>query len=148
MIERFESAPLATRNPWLGMSVVMAGLLMFSLDTTIVTVALHPIGEDLHAGNGVEWVVTIYLLALAASLPITGWLSDRFGRKATFLVALGVFTGASLACASSPNLGFLVFFRAVQGLGGGALMPVGMAIALGLFPRERHGFAMAMWGTR
>jgi EmrB/QacA subfamily drug resistance transporter len=128
------------------MAVVMAATIMLGLDTTIVAVALHPIGVDLHAGNGIEWVVTAYLLGLAASQPMTGWSSDRFGRKAVFLTALGVFTGASVACAASPNLGFLVFFRAVQGLGGGALLPVGMAIGLDLFPRERHGHAMAMWG--
>lgn len=143
---RSRRAPLARRNPWLAMAVVMAAVLMFSLDTTIVTVALHPIAVDLHAGRGIEWVVSIYLLALAVSQPITGWLSDRFGRKMTFLVMLAVFTGASVACAASPNLGFLVFFRAVQGLGGGALMPLGMAVALDLFARQRHGFVMATWG--
>jgi len=124
----------------------MAGTVMFGLDTTIVSVALHPIGVDLHAGSGVEWVVTSYLLALAASQPVTGWASDRFGRRAMFLTALAVFTSASIACAASPNLGLLVFFRAVQGFGGGALMPVGMAIALDLFPTERHGRALAIWG--
>jgi len=134
------------RNPWAAMAVVMAGTVMFGLDTTIVSVALHPIGVDLHAGSGVEWVVTSYLLALAAAQPMTGWLADRFGRRVMFLVALALFTGASIACAASPNLGFLVLFRTLQGLGGGGLMPVGMAIALDLFPRERHGRSMAIWG--
>src|ERR1700686_826152 len=97
------------RNPGVPMAVVMAVTLMFGLDTTIVSVALHPIGVDLHAGSGVEWVVTSYLLALAASQPLTGWLSDRFGRRATFLTALAIFTAASIACAASPNLGVLVF---------------------------------------
>jgi len=128
------------------MTVVLAGTLMFALDTTIVSVALHPIGVALHAGSAVEWVVTSYLLALAASQPLTGWLADRFGRRAMFLTALAVFTGASIACAASPNIGFLVAFRAVQGFGGGALMPVGMAITLDLFPVERHGRSMAIWG--
>ena len=86
------------------------------------------------------------LAGLGRVQPITGWSSDRFGRKKMFLVMLTVFTGASVACAASPNLGFLVFFRAVQGLGGGALMPLGMAIAMDLFPRERHGFVLATWG--
>jgi EmrB/QacA subfamily drug resistance transporter len=141
-----EPPRVAGRNPWVGMIVVLAGTLMFGLDTTIVSVALHPIGVDLHAGSGVEWVVTSYLLALAAAQPVTGWLADRFGRKAMFLTALALFTGASIACAASPSLGVLVLFRTLQGLGGGALMPVGMAIALDLFPRERHGRAMAVWG--
>src|SRR3974390_1026067 len=67
-----------TRSPWAAMTVVMAGTVMVGLDTTIVSVALHPIGEDLHATSGVEWVVTSSLLALAASQPMTGWLADRF----------------------------------------------------------------------
>ncbi|HXZ62141.1 MAG TPA: DHA2 family efflux MFS transporter permease subunit [Acidimicrobiales bacterium] len=128
------------------MTVVLAGTVMFGLDTTIVSVALHPIGVGLHAGSAVEWVVTSYLLALAASQPATGWLADRFGRRAMFLAALAVFTGASIACAAAPNIGCLVAFRAVQGFGGGALMPVGMAITMDLFPVERHGRAMAIWG--
>jgi DHA2 family multidrug resistance protein len=145
-VERVAPPRVVKRNPWIPMAAVMAGTIMLGLDTTIVSVALHPIAVDLHAGNGIEWVVSSYLLGLAASQPVTGWLSDRFGRKAIFLTALAVFTGASVACAASPNLGFLVLFRAVQGLGGGALLPVGMAIGLDLFPRERHGYAMAMWG--
>src|SRR5579871_1825309 len=92
----------AVRNPWVAMAVILAGTLMFGLDTTIVSVALHPISVELHAGSGVEWVVTSYLLALAASQPITGWLADRIGRKAMFIVALALFTGASIACAASP----------------------------------------------
>jgi EmrB/QacA subfamily drug resistance transporter len=147
LIEGAAPARLSRRNPWFAMAVVMAGTLMLSLDTTMVTVALHPIAVDLDAGSGVEWVVSIYLLALVAAQPISGWLSDRYGRKAMFLTGLAVFTAASVACAASPNLGFLVFFRGIQGLGGGALVPLGMAVALDLFPRQRHGFIMAMWGT-
>ncbi len=145
--EPTQPAPLTRGNPWPAMVVVMTAAFMFALDTTIVSVALHPIAVDLDAGSGIEWVVSIYLLAVAAAQPIAGWLSDRFGRRAMFLVMLAVFTGASAACAASPSLGFLVFFRAIQGLGGGGLVVLGLAIALDLFPRRRHGFVAATWGT-
>jgi EmrB/QacA subfamily drug resistance transporter len=134
------------RAAWIAMTVVMGGTIMVVLDTTIVNVALHQIGIDLDAGRGIEWVVTAYLLAVCVSQPATGWLAERFGRKQVFLGSLVAFTAASLACAAAPNLPFLIGARIVQGLGGGALMPVGMAIGLGLFPKERHGRAVAVWG--
>jgi EmrB/QacA subfamily drug resistance transporter len=73
-------------------------------------------------------------------------MSDRWGRKPVFIASLGAFTGASILCATAPTLGALVLFRVLQGLGGGALMPTGMATAFELFPRERHGRAIAVWG--
>jgi EmrB/QacA subfamily drug resistance transporter len=133
-------------NPWLPMAVVMAGTIMVVLDSTIVNVGLHQIGVELHAGAGIEWVVSAYLLAVCASQPVTGWLADRFGRKRMFLLSLAAFTAASVACAASPNLGILVLARVAQGLGGGALLPVGMAMILELFPKSRHGRAVAVWG--
>jgi len=133
-------------NPWIPMSVIMVATIMVALDMTIVNVALHEIGVDLGAGDDIEWVVTAYLLAVCASQPATGWLSERFGRKEVFLGSLVVFTVASALCAFSPNLAWLIAFRVLQGLGGGALIPIGMAMALGMFPRERHGRAVSVWG--
>jgi EmrB/QacA subfamily drug resistance transporter len=133
-------------NPWLPMSVVMAATIMVALDSTIVNIALHPIGDDLGAGAGIEWVVIAYLLAVCASQPATGWLADRFGRKRVFLTSLVAFTVASALCGLSPTLGLLIAARVLQGLGGGALMPVGMAMALELFPPDKRGRAMATWG--
>jgi EmrB/QacA subfamily drug resistance transporter len=124
----------------------MLGTLMVVLDTTIVNVALPQIAVALDAGDGVEWIVSAYLLAVAVSLPATSWVAGRFGHKRIYLLALGAFTIASLLCALAPNLPALVVFRVLQGLGGGALMPVGMAIVLKMFPRERHGRAIGVWG--
>ena len=135
-------------NPWVPMAVVMAATVMVSLDTTIVNVALHQIGIDLGAGDGVEWLVSAYLLGVCAAQPATGWLADRFGRKQVFLSSVLAFTVASAACAAAPNLAALIVCRVLQGLGGGAMMPVGMAIGLDLFPRERHGRAIAVWASR
>ena len=134
------------RSPWVGMSVIMLGTLMVVLDTTIVNVALPQIGESLGAGRGIEWIVSAYLLAVATAMPVSGWISNRYGHKRIYLGALVVFTVASLGCALSPSLPALVGFRVLQGLGGGALMPVGMAIVFSIFPRERHGRAIGAWG--
>jgi EmrB/QacA subfamily drug resistance transporter len=134
------------RSPWVGMSVIMLGTLMVVLDTTIVNVALPQIGESLGAGRGIEWIVSAYLLAVATAMPVSGWISNRYGHKRIYLGALVVFIVASLGCALSPSLPALVGFRVLQGLGGGALMPVGMAIVFSIFPRERHGRAIGAWG--
>ena len=134
-------------NPWIPMAAIMAGTVMVVLDSTIVNVALHAIGVDIGAGANIEWVVTAYLLGVCISQPACGWASDRFGRKEVYLASLTAFSVASLLCALSGSLPQLVAARALQGLGGGALIPVGMAIVLDIFPRTMHGRAIAMWGT-
>lgn len=138
--------PVLGYNPWVPLAVVLAGTIMVALDTTIVNVALHQIGIDLNTGDAnIEWVVTAYILAVCATQPATGWLTNRFGHKRLFLVSLGLFTGASALCGLSPNLGVLIVCRVVQGLGGGALVPVGMAFVLNTFPRHRHGRAISVY---
>ncbi|MGE0878535.1 MAG: DHA2 family efflux MFS transporter permease subunit [Acidimicrobiia bacterium] len=134
-------------NPWMALVIVLFGTVMVVLDTTIVNVALPQIRDSLNAGNGIEWVVSAYLLAVASSQPASGWLADRFGRKLIFLSSLAAFTAASLLAALAPNLAVLVLCRVLQGLGGGALLPVGMAIILEVFPRAQHGRAMSTWGV-
>jgi len=155
MTEPVMSATDATRaaasaglpaSPWWPMSVVMAATTMVTLDQTIVNVALHPIAEDLGAGSGIEWVVIGYLLAVCASLPASSWLAGRFGRKRVFLGSIAAFTCASCLCALAPTLWALIAARVLQGLAGGALVPVGMAMALELFAPERRGRSMAIWG--
>jgi len=138
--------PRQERAAWLALWVIVGATTMVALDTTIVNVALHQIAVDLHSGARIEWVVTAYLLAVCVSQPASGWLADRYGRKVVFLTSLVAFTVASAGCALAPSLGLLVAGRVVQGLGGGALIPVGMAMVLGLFPRERHGRAIGIWG--
>jgi EmrB/QacA subfamily drug resistance transporter len=133
-------------NPWVPSAVVLTGGVMTVLDATIVNVALHRIGQSFDAGNGIEWVVSAYLLAVCVSMPVTGWLADRFGRKIVFLASLATFTAASALCALAQNLPALVGARVLQGLGGGAVIPVGMAVLLDLFPASRHGRVMGAWG--
>ncbi len=134
------------RYPWIAMGVVLIGTFMVVLDTTIVNVALPQIGIALGRSSGIEWVVTAYMLAVGLGQPATGWLADRFGRKQVFVTSLGLFTAGSLLAALSPNLETLVAFRVLQGLGGGFMMPVGMTMIYELFPPDRRGTALGIWG--
>jgi EmrB/QacA subfamily drug resistance transporter len=135
------------RYPWIAMGVVLMGTFMVILDTTIVNVALPQIGVALGAGSGIEWVITAYLLAVGIAQPPTGWLADRYGRKRLFIASLALFGLGSLFAAMSPNLELLVASRIIQGLGGGALAPVGMAMIYELFPADRRGTALGIWGV-
>lgn len=135
-----------SRYRWVVMGVVLIGSFMVVLDTSIVNVALPQIGREFGSLARVEWIVTAYLLAVGVVQPVTGWLSDRFGKRQIFLASLAAFTFGSLLCALAPSLGFLVFFRVVQGFGGGAMMPVGMAMIFELFDPEERGRALGLWG--
>lgn len=128
------------------MAVVLTGTFMVILDTTIVNVALPSIGTELGDARGIEWVVTGYLLAVGVVQLATGWVSDRFGKKRTYTWSLFLFGLGSLLAALSPNLPALIGFRILQGLGGGAMMPVGLAMLYELFPPHRRGTALGIWG--
>src|SRR5216110_833288 len=137
--ERREHMHLSYR--WQATLVIALGLLMAILDTTIVSVVLPQIATAFHTDfQTITWVGTGYLLATAAVIPIVGYLSDRIGSKTVFLIALVLFIIGSALCAIAPNEKFLVTFRLLQGIGGGALIPVAMAIIFRLFtPTERAG---------
>jgi len=123
----------------------MIGASLSFLDTTIVNVALHTLSVDLHAGLGmVQWVVTAYLLALAAVIPVTGWAARRFGAPRLYVAALAVFTIGSVLCACSQSVGMLIASRAVQGIGGGAIMPVGTMIWTAQSSKAQMGRVMGL----
>jgi EmrB/QacA subfamily drug resistance transporter len=114
------------------------------IDGTMVNVALPKMAEDFGvAANEAEWVAVGYLLAVAAVIPAAGWLGDRFGSKRIFIVALTVFTIMSVVCGLARTLDQLVVFRLLQGLGGGALVPIGSAIVFRAYPLERRSTAAA-----
>jgi EmrB/QacA subfamily drug resistance transporter len=143
------AAPTARHAPGLArtLTVVVIGLIMAVLDVTIVNVALHPLATAFGAPLAtVQWVATGYTLALAAVIPVAAWAMARYGAKRTYLTALTLFTCGSAAAAVSWNITTLVLFRVVQGLGGGLLMPVGMAMVVQSADRERMGRAMAVLG--
>ena len=109
--------------------VVILGAIMSVLDTTIVNVALHDLSSDLHTTlSGIQWVITGYLLSLAAVIPVTGWAVRRFSARRLYLIALVVFTAASALCALATNDTELIAFRVLQGIGGGMLTPIGQMI--------------------
>jgi EmrB/QacA subfamily drug resistance transporter len=109
--------------------VVILGAIMSVLDTTIVNVALHDLSRDLHAPlASIQWVITGYLLSLAAVIPVTGWAVRRFSARRLYLIALVVFTAGSALCALATTSGELIAFRVLQGIGGGMLTPIGQMI--------------------
>ena len=127
---------------------VMLPTLVEIIDTSVVTVALDHIRGSLSAGlDEATWAVTSYLVANAIVIPITGWLSRFFGRKLYLVSSVAVFTISSFLCGSAWSVGSLVFFRVIQGLGGGALQPLSQSILLESFPPEKHGAAMAIFGV-
>jgi EmrB/QacA subfamily drug resistance transporter len=110
-------------------TVVILGAIMSVLDTTIVNVALHDLSLDLHASlGGIQWVITGYLLSLAAVIPVTGWAVRRYSARRLYLIALVVFTVGSGLCALATTSGELIAFRVIQGIGGGMLTPIGQMI--------------------
>jgi MFS transporter, DHA2 family, multidrug resistance protein len=134
-------------NPWLIAVVVAMAAFMEVLDTSIANVALPYIAGNLGASNDQStWVLTSYLVSNAIILPISGWLAATLGRKRFFMSCLGIFTVSSLLCGIAPSLGFLLFFRVLQGAGGGGLQPMAQAILADTFPPQQRGLAFALYG--
>lgn len=134
-------------NPWLIALVVMIATFMEVLDTSVANVALPHIAGNLSATvDEATWVLTSYLVANAVVLPLGGYLGGLFGRKRFYMTCVGIFTVSSMLCGLAPSLPWLIFFRIMQGLGGGALQPTSQAILVESFPHEKRGAAMALYG--
>ena len=135
-------------NKWIVAMTVMLPTLIEIIDTSIVNVSLDHIRGSLSAGMGeATWAISSYLLANAIVIPMSGWLSRLFGRKRYQIGSIALFTTASFLCGAAWSLQSLIFFRVVQGLAGGGLVPVSQAILLEAFPRKEHGMAMAIFGV-
>ena len=127
---------------------IMAAALMQTLDTTIANVALpHMQGSVSASQDQIVWVLTFYIVAAAIMTPMTGWLSERFGRKTVFLFSMAGFSIASAACGAAQSLGQIVAFRFLQGIAGAALMPLAQSTLLDINPPERYGQAMATFAS-
>jgi DHA2 family multidrug resistance protein len=134
-------------SPWIITMTVMLATFMEVLDGTIANVALPHIASNLSASvDEATWVLTSYLVSNAIVLPLSGWFSSLFGRKPFYMTCVAIFTLGSLACGLAPSLGWLVFFRVLQGVGGGALQPVSQAILVESFSLRKQGMAMAAYG--
>jgi EmrB/QacA subfamily drug resistance transporter len=117
---------------------IMLAMFLSALEQTIVAPALPAIGRSLGGVDELSWVVTAYLLAVTATTPLFGKLSDIYGRRVVLLWAIGIFVGGSIACALAPTIWALVFARGLQGIGGGGLLPIAQTIIADLLsPQER-----------
>jgi DHA2 family multidrug resistance protein len=134
-------------NPWLIALTVTLATFMEVLDTSIANVALPHVAGSLSATQDQStWVLTSYLVSNAIVLPISGWLSSRVGRKRFYIACVALFTTSSFLCGIAPNLGALIFFRVLQGLGGGGLGPSEQSILADTFPPQKRGMAFAVYG--
>lgn len=127
---------------------LMIATAMQAADALIVNVALPKLEHDL--GGGVElgaWVMTSYLCATAVAAPLTGWLRRRFGGRRLWSATIAAFLAASLLCALAPSAATLIVFRILQGAAGGVILPLGQAILLDSYPKERHPRMLAIWGA-
>src|SRR6201996_3092361 len=117
------------------------------IDSSIVNVAIPTMMGNLGSTlDEISWVTTGYMIANSIVLPIAAWLGTRLGRRKYFTTAILLFTISSFACGMAPNLEFLIFFRVIQGLAGGALLPTSQTLIQEQFPPEKAGMAMAIFG--
>jgi DHA2 family multidrug resistance protein len=139
---RLEASPIVITM------VVMLGTFMTILDSTIANVALPHMSPSLGAASDtITWVLTSYIVATAIATPLTGWISERIGRRQLFLWSVVGFTAASAACGLAQSLPEMVVFRMVQGATGAFLAPIGQSYVLDVWPQSKHGKAMAWWGV-
>jgi DHA2 family multidrug resistance protein len=134
-------------NPWTVALVVTMATFMEVLDTAIANVSLNHIAGNLSVSpDEATWVLTSSLVSNAVVLPISGWVATRVGRKRFYLTCVFLFTVSSFICGLAPNLGLLIFFRVLQGIGGGGLAPSEQAILADTFPPAKRGMAFAVYG--
>jgi EmrB/QacA subfamily drug resistance transporter len=142
-----QHGPVLSREILVVGGVIVLGAIMSILDATIVNVAVPTLGRRFHATiSSIQWVMTAYLLAFATVIPLSGWLSRRFGATRVWVGALTVFMAGSVLAGVSWSLGTLVLFRVVQGVGGGLIMPVGQAILAQAAGPKRMGRVMSIVG--
>src|SRR5271156_2915161 len=134
-------------SPWIIALTVTLATFMEVLDTSVANVALPHIAGNLSAGaDESTWVLTSYLVSNAIVLPMSGWFSSLIGRKRFYMTCVAIFTVSSFLCGLAPNLGMLIFFRVLQGAGGGGLQPSEQSILADTFPPAKRGMAFAVYG--
>jgi len=144
---RGDSTPPAA-NRGLTTATIICACVMQGLDTTIVNVCLPHIQGSMSASQDqISWVLTSYIVSSAIMMPLTGWLAGHFGVKYIFLASVIGFTLASALCGAATSLTQLVLYRVLQGVFSAGLVPLGQATLFTIYPRERHGYAMAIFST-
>src|SRR6204780_5134533 len=157
VVELADAPSLAPRTPPTPSEVrtilmsLMLTMFLAALDQTIVATALPTIGRQFHDVTSLSWVITAYLLASTAVAPVFGTLSDIYGRRAMIITALSLFIAGSVLCALAPSMPVLILARALQGLGGGGIMPVVQTVISDVVtPRERgqyQAYFSGVWGA-
>src|SRR3954453_773061 len=138
-------APRIEPHVWRIAIVVILGAIMSVLDTTIVNLALDDLSKDLHSSlDSIQWVITGYMLALAAVIPVTGWAARRFGARRLYLLSLVLFTAGSVLCGFAGSTTQRIVFRVLQGIGGGMLLPVGQMMMASAAGPKRMGRVMGV----
>lgn len=139
---------MEVKNRALITASLMLATIMQVLDTTIANVALPSMKADLGASSDtINWVLTAYIVAAAIATPLSGWMSERFGRKEIFIWSIVGFVVTSMLCGIAWSLETMVAFRLLQGVFGAAIVPLSQTFLLDINPRERQGQAMAIWGA-
>jgi EmrB/QacA subfamily drug resistance transporter len=142
------ATPFSVRSIAVPLIAIILGMFMVILDTTAVNVAVPTLAVDFKSDlRTLQWVLTGYMLAQAAVIPLAGWLSDRVGAKRLFMTSIFLFTVGSVLCSIAWNSDILIAFRVLQGLGGGFVMPVGMAYTYRLSPPDKRGVVMGTMGV-
>ncbi|GAK31788.1 major facilitator superfamily transporter [Weissella oryzae SG25] len=126
---------------------ISVGMLLVMMDTTIMNIAVPTLNKSFNTSlKTVQWVITGYTFALAAVIPLSGWLADRFSDKKVFFSAIALFTFASYLCSLASSIDYLILFRVIQGLSGGIVGPIGMALSWKVIPQEKRGALMGLLG--
>src|SRR4030095_14266646 len=139
--------PRGLERKWKVLISVMFGIFMIILDATIINVAFPTLRREFGATlSQAQWVISIYVLSLGVTTPVSGYLADRFRIKRMYLLGLMIFVLSSFLCGVAPSLGWLIVARALQGFGGGISQPLGPAQLYRAFPPEEQGTALGYFG--
>ncbi|SDX55636.1 DHA2 family efflux MFS transporter permease subunit [Paenibacillus sp. CF384] len=142
-----EEAPFSMKAIMGPLMAIVVGMIMVILDSTVMNIALPTLMDDFKSSvNTMQWSITAYTLALSAVIPLAGWLTDRFGAKQIFLITIFLFAAGSLLCSFATTPEQLIAYRVIQGIGGGMVQPIGMAIIFKLAPPNKQGAVMGMLG--
>lgn len=142
-----EGTPFSMKAIMGPMMAIVVGMIMVILDSTVMNIAMPVLMDDFGTTvNTMQWSITAYTLALSAVIPLAGWLTDRFGAKQIFLITIFLFTAGSLLCSFATTPEQLIVYRIIQGIGGGMVQPIGMAIIFKLAPPNKQGAVMGMLG--
>lgn len=135
------------KKAFLQLTAVIAGMFMVILDSTVVNVAMNTLTKDMHSTiTTMQWTITAYTLAVAAVIPLAGWMMDNFGAKRVFTICITLFTLGSLLCSFASTPEQLILFRVLQGIGGGMVAPIGISMVFRIAPQDKVGSLMGMIG--